>query len=202
MLLEAGLQLFQSAGDYFRALSSHSVPFRDVQKVTDAKSDACAHTFARPESHGAMRAVNIDGKDVVHCLFLAKQEHMTHGAHPTFHLGPTIATTRRHILLWCDTVIRSPNHRSIGQCGDHRKTKPIATAITIKKENTSVAATQPRPHAVQDPTDKASRCLFKTFVCSVDTIQTHVHAIFGQTVHQHFTEEPKSTIVEPLDSTR
>ena len=79
MLLEAGLQLLQSAGDYVRVLSSHSVPIRDVQKVTDAKSDACAHTFARPKSHGSMRAVNIDGKDVVHCLFLAKQEHMSHG---------------------------------------------------------------------------------------------------------------------------
>ena len=80
MLLGAGLQLLQSAGNYVRALSSHSVSMREVQKVTDAKSDACAHTFARPKSHGAMRAVNIDGKNVVHCLFLAKQENMSHGA--------------------------------------------------------------------------------------------------------------------------
>ena len=90
------------------------------------------------------------------------------------------------------------------------------TSIKIKRESTnqqhnltekqghqdSVAATQPRPRAVQDPTDKASRCLSKTFGCQVDTIQTHVHAIFGQTVHQHFTKEPHSTIVDPHDSTR
>ena len=138
---------------------------------------------------------------------------------PTFLLGPTIATTRCRILLWCDTEIRSPNHRTIRQCGDRRNTKSIVTVdhINHNKErehqptaqsdrkvrtsrqrggDTTATTCGPRPHR------QSQSCRSKTFVSKVDTIQTHVHAILGQTVHQHFTEELHSIIVDPLDSTR